>query len=152
MNRKGFSGDALKARREHRGLNYDEVYRELRVPASCIRAFEAENFDALPPIIYSQGFLKSYCEFLGVDPEPYLEALRTTDDVPASSRLMGLGRKVVSTGAGGSWVSDALAWAAISIILALGWFTYTVVVQPGAEQETQVQAETLEVTPPALPE
>ncbi|MEX2015000.1 MAG: helix-turn-helix domain-containing protein [Candidatus Hydrogenedentales bacterium] len=153
MNRKGFSGQELRARREKRGLNYDEVYRELRVPAYCIRAFESGDLDSLPALIYSQGFLKSYCEFLGVNPEPYVEALRATEEVPASSRFLGLGRKVVSTGAGGSWVGDALAWAAISIILALGWATYTIVVQPGADpQQTQVQADILEVTPPALPE
>jgi hypothetical protein len=47
-----------------------------RIRASYVEALEAEDFAALGGDVYAKGFLRSYAAFLGLDPEPLVEAFR----------------------------------------------------------------------------
>ena len=125
-----FPGEELRAQRELRDLSIEDVYRLLRVPASCIRALEAGDMTSLPALTYAMGFLRSYCEFLELDPDPYLDCLQECAAPAAAPGFLRM--KAYDKQHRPAWVSDAITWATISAILALGWFTYTVVVQPGA--------------------
>lgn len=147
MNQDRFPGGYLERRREELGLSVDDVYRKLRIPPSCVSAFESGNIEALPVETYSVGFLNTYCEFLGLDPEPWLEALRDAQ--------LAIGREGKTSAKPAheerpKWVRDAIAWVAVCAILALGWLAYTVVVQPGADDQEQVQAETHELEAPEM--
>lgn len=147
MNQDRFPGGYLERRREELGLSVDDVYRKLRIPPSCVSAFEAGAVESLPVETYSVGFLTTYCEFLGLDPEPWLDALRE-----CQLAVLREGKTTAKPDheQRPKWVRDAIAWVAVSAILALGWLAYTVVVQPGPESGERVQAETRELEPPEM--
>jgi cytoskeletal protein RodZ len=62
-------GDKLKAARESKGYNYDEVSRDTMIAARYIQALEEENFEVFPGEAYLLGFLRNYGEYLGLDPQ-----------------------------------------------------------------------------------
>src|SRR6516164_9329803 len=61
--------------RERRGLALATVEQETRIPARRLTALEEERFDLLPERIYALGFLRTYAEYLGLDPQPYVDEL-----------------------------------------------------------------------------
>jgi hypothetical protein len=68
-------GATLRGARERRGLTIEQVAQETRISARFLEALEAEEFDALPAPVYVRGFLRSYANFLKVDPQPLLDRL-----------------------------------------------------------------------------
>lgn len=69
-------GMTLAAQRQRHGLDRDEVARRLRIRPNYLEAIERGRFDQLPGRTYALGFLKTYAEFLGLDPEAVVEAYR----------------------------------------------------------------------------
>ncbi|MDO3379298.1 helix-turn-helix domain-containing protein [Geoalkalibacter halelectricus] len=61
-------GEKLKNRRQERGLSLDEVALQLRIRRQFIEALEDERWEAFPGETYLKGFLRSYAEFLDLDP------------------------------------------------------------------------------------
>ena len=62
-------GEYLKQMRESRGVSLEEVAEATKVKIQYLRALEEGRYDLLPPDIYVRGFLRSYAEYLGIDPE-----------------------------------------------------------------------------------
>ena len=149
MSQAEFPGDTLRARREACGLTLTDVYRRIHVPVEYIRALERGDLDALPGKTYTMGFLKSYCRFLELDPEPLADHFRGCTQSLAQDRLGATARGGGLPARRPLWLSEALAWGAICAILLLGWLTYSAVVRPLAENvDTRVNAGTIEATPP----
>jgi hypothetical protein len=61
--------------RERDGLDLATVEHETRIPTRRLTALEEERFDLLPERIYALGFLRTYAEYLGLDPQPYVDEL-----------------------------------------------------------------------------
>ncbi|MCL4240214.1 MAG: helix-turn-helix domain-containing protein [Dehalococcoidia bacterium] len=76
-------GDTLRSTREHRGLSIEQVAQDTRISARFLEALEAEQFDELPAPVYVRGFLRSYANYLKVDPQPLLDSLVGGERVPA---------------------------------------------------------------------
>lgn len=147
MNPIAFPGDELRERREQLGLTPDDVFRKIRVPSQYLLALERGDFRALPSVSYTQGFLRTYCDFLGLDAPRYVHSFRTCVR-PAPNRFLGMARDAGKPLP--DWAREFLAWCAICGILALCWFAYTVVVQPNADaQDGRVQAGTVELVLPS---
>ena len=150
MNTATFRGEKLRRRREERGLTVDDVYRKLRIPSDCVLCFESGRLEHLPVETYAVGFLRTYCEFLEMDPDPWIGALREFQVTCGSASGRNVRNFELSQR---PWIREAVAWASVSIVLALGWLTYAVVVQPTSDDSAkQVQAETREMQPPSLPQ
>jgi curved DNA-binding protein CbpA len=64
-----FSGHALKALREQRGVTLRALADTTKVSARYLELIEAENFDKLPARAYTRGFLSLYAKALGYEPE-----------------------------------------------------------------------------------
>jgi len=65
----GSIGDYLKTTREQQGLTVAEVARELYLEPHIVIALESEAKDKLPPVIFVQGYLRSYAKLLKLDAE-----------------------------------------------------------------------------------
>jgi hypothetical protein len=63
-------GEVLRSRREALGLTLEQVYAQLRIPVRSLRAIEEERFDLFDSPQYAKGFVRSYAELLGLEPEP----------------------------------------------------------------------------------
>ena len=62
-------GELLLTAREKRGLTLEAVSQESKIPVGTLQHLETDNFEAIPAKVYATGFLRTYGEILGLDPE-----------------------------------------------------------------------------------
>jgi cytoskeletal protein RodZ len=60
-------GERLRLAREAKGLSLDEVAGQTRIPVRHLQHIETGDWDALPAITYSVGFVRSYGNIVGLD-------------------------------------------------------------------------------------
>jgi len=65
------AGARLKKIRQERGLSLEEIQKKTRIHPNVLRAIEGDSLTDLSPI-YLKGFIKIYCNSLGLDPKEYL--------------------------------------------------------------------------------
>jgi hypothetical protein len=75
----------LRSTRERRGITVEQVAQDTRISLRFIEALEEEQFDELPAPVYVRGFLRSYANYLKLDPQPLLDQLVGGDRLPAGS-------------------------------------------------------------------
>ncbi|KVN83287.1 RodZ domain-containing protein [Burkholderia ubonensis] len=126
-------GGRLAQLREAKGWTVDDVSARLKVAPQKLRALESGDISHLPGVTFAIGVVRSYAKMLGVDPEPFAQALRRERgepevdlSMPASSGT-DLPRGRVSISLGGSsrhrpWLWGTAAAAAVLIAAAM-WHT-----------------------------
>jgi len=62
-----FDGPALKRVREKMGVSLGDIAVATRIQLQYLVGLEDENFEVLPPEVYTRGFVTSYAEFLSLD-------------------------------------------------------------------------------------
>jgi cytoskeletal protein RodZ len=78
-------GETLRTARVSRGIILEEVERETHVKYKYLVAIESNEFGEIPALAYVRAYVRKYAEFIGLDPEPLLEAIQST--VPATYKL-----------------------------------------------------------------
>ncbi|MGH2608579.1 MAG: helix-turn-helix domain-containing protein [Tepidiformaceae bacterium] len=68
-------GMTLRSARIQRGLSIEQVAQDTRISARFLEALEDEAFQELPAPVYVRGFLRSYANYLRLDPAPLLTQL-----------------------------------------------------------------------------
>ncbi|MBP2291834.1 helix-turn-helix domain-containing protein [Azospirillum rugosum] len=76
--------DTLRETRESLGYDLREVATMLRIRYPYLQAIESGRFDELPGAAYAAGFLRSYAECLGLDPEAIIT--RYKDEAAGKTR------------------------------------------------------------------
>ena len=71
-----YSGASLRALREAQAIDIATLSYELRIPKNYIEALELEDYDVLPGTTYGYGYIRSYCKFLNIDAQPYLDTYK----------------------------------------------------------------------------
>jgi cytoskeletal protein RodZ len=74
-------GQTLREARERKDVSESEAAAATRIKVQHIQALEHNEFDAIAAPIYVKGFLKLYAEYLGIDPNPLVDAY-TRDHAP----------------------------------------------------------------------
>lgn len=118
----GSIGEVLLRARQERGSSIEDVERAIKIRAKYIAAIEAEDFDVMPGDAYVAGFIKTYAQFLGIDPTGLLETYHSEHDSPPLAMpepIMSTRREHVRLPRP-VWVV-ALAVAAIALV---GWFAF----------------------------
>ena len=69
-------GERLRVAREAKGLTLDEVAGQTRIPVRHLQHIETGDWDALPAITYSVGFVRSYGNLVGLDGQALGQELR----------------------------------------------------------------------------
>ena len=149
MKQAEFAGARLRERRERRGLSQQDVFQQIHVPIQYIAALESARLDALPAPAYAVGFLASYCEFLELDPAPFVDQFHAASGQSGASHPRASWRVPWGNIERPSWYANAVTWSAICAVLLLAWLTYMTLVQPFVEERgTRVEADT--PAPPRL--
>lgn len=65
------AGAKLKKLRLEKGISLEEVQRKTKIQLDVLKSVEDDALANLNPV-YINGFLKIYCDFLGIDPWEYL--------------------------------------------------------------------------------
>jgi cytoskeleton protein RodZ len=68
-------GSTLRNARVQHGLTIDQVAQDTRISARFLEALEADRFEELPAPVYVRGFLRSYANYLKLDPAPLVASL-----------------------------------------------------------------------------
>jgi cytoskeleton protein RodZ len=66
-------GSSLREARLRQGLDFPEIEQATKIRAKYLHALEEEHFDLLPAQTYVKGFLRSYADYLGLDPQLYVD-------------------------------------------------------------------------------
>lgn len=91
-----FSGELLRSIREARGIDLKDVATRTKISVANLRAIEAEEYGALPAVVYLRGFVAEVAKFLRLDTEQvtrtYLRRYRrAVEATTARGRLRGGG-------------------------------------------------------------
>ena len=65
-------GKSLRLAREGKGLTVAQVADATHMAPKTVLDLEAENFSHIAAAIYGRGFVKLYCEAVGLDPKPFI--------------------------------------------------------------------------------
>jgi hypothetical protein len=67
-------GDQLRAARERRKTVLEQVSEETRIQLRYLEALERHDWECLPADVFTRGYLRTYAQYLGLDPEHLLKA------------------------------------------------------------------------------
>ena len=63
-------GETLRKAREAKGLSAGDIAKTTHIMVQMVEALEREDFSRIVAPIYGRGFVKLYCEAVGLDPKP----------------------------------------------------------------------------------
>ena len=66
-------GKILRTAREARGYSISQLAELTHITSSAIEDLENENFSRFPAPIYGRGFVKLYCEAVGLEAKPLVD-------------------------------------------------------------------------------
>jgi len=153
MSKARFPGNTLRERREQMGLSITDVHQLARVPVSAVEFLESGRLEQLPGA-YALGFLRSYCEFLGVPPEPFIAAFhahQAAERAGGRRRIFYWRARTAADENRGAWKEELVAWGVALVAILIVWAAYTTLVRPAVTQVApRVEAGTVEA--PAVPD
>jgi cytoskeletal protein RodZ len=71
-------GETLRQARLDKSVSLAEAAHDTRIRRSYLEALEAEDVAALPPAVYTRGFLRTYAEYLGLNAQSMVELYQPT--------------------------------------------------------------------------
>ena len=84
-------GQTLRAAREAKGLTTSELAARTHLLIQIVEGLENEDFRRIPAPIYGRGFVKLYCETVGLDPKPlqaeFMSLYSKSKDAPPKVKL-----------------------------------------------------------------
>ncbi len=89
-------GKTLRAAREAKGLSVGQVAEQTHMMVQTVEGLENENFDKIVAPIYGRGFVKLYCEAVGLDPKPMIDAFMAIYSDRHAAGAKGLPQKPVA--------------------------------------------------------
>ncbi|OIO37995.1 MAG: hypothetical protein COT00_04270 [Candidatus Omnitrophica bacterium CG07_land_8_20_14_0_80_50_8] len=71
-------GSALKEARNKKSISLEEVHSRIKIHPRVLQLLEEDKFEKLPSPLFVKSFLKSYAEFLEINPEELVRAYELT--------------------------------------------------------------------------
>jgi DnaJ-class molecular chaperone len=68
-----YRGKTLKQVREKMGIELQAISQETKISIKVLEGIEEEALEKLPPLVYLKGFLKSFAQYIGLDPQRVVE-------------------------------------------------------------------------------
>jgi cytoskeletal protein RodZ len=124
-------GEYLKQERELRHISLEEVAEGTKIAIYRLRAMEDNRWEDLPAEIFVKGFIKSYAEFIGLEPEDVLlryqelQAANVSEEErndPTCKQLLNYANKISLINR--NLVSAAVVFLVIILLLLLLWFLW----------------------------
>lgn len=66
-------GSKLRAAREIKGVDVSTAAEKTKILPQMLHELEADDFHRIAAPIYAKGFIRTYCEYLGIDPQPLID-------------------------------------------------------------------------------
>jgi cytoskeleton protein RodZ len=71
-------GETLRQARLDKSVSLADAARDTRIRRGYLEALESEDNASLPPAVYTRGFLRSYAEYLGLNPQAMVDLYQPT--------------------------------------------------------------------------
>ncbi len=142
-------GNSLKIVRERQGLSLVDVAARTRIRRQHLDAIEGGRFTELPGPIYITGFLRTYAETLGLDPEQVVQNFQSESDIARQRKelVFPMPRPEQRT--------PRLLLVLLALIVAIGayavWYRYQETFRSGAELVKAVPGRLADLVPPPTP-
>jgi cytoskeleton protein RodZ len=70
-------GNTLREARVRRNLTLQQVEEDTKIRVRYVQAMENEDFDVMPGATYVKGFLRTYADYLALDPDVIVDEYRS---------------------------------------------------------------------------
>lgn len=70
-------GIMLRSARRASGLPEGDLVEQLGLTYGALRALEADDYDRLPAAVYIKGYIRRYCDIVGINPRPVVECFES---------------------------------------------------------------------------
>src|SRR5262252_8170118 len=80
-------GASFKKARESKGISLDQIAKQTRISTRFLTAIENEEFHLLPGGIFSRGFVRSFAEAVGLDPDQAVADYAQLSSVPVPTAV-----------------------------------------------------------------
>lgn len=80
-------GEKLSALRRERGKSLPDIESATKIMGRMLSALENDRWDELPAPVYVRGYIRSYAQALGVDPEPLLAEYTRDTSAPHTEHV-----------------------------------------------------------------
>lgn len=77
----GRTGETLRAARLAKQVSLQQVEKETKIKLKHLEALESGQFANLPAPVYARAYLRTYAQYLGLDPAPLLRSFNEECDV-----------------------------------------------------------------------
>src|SRR5262249_43598801 len=81
-------GATFKKARESRGISLDQIAHETRISIRFLAAIENEEFQLLPGGVFNRGFVRSFAEAVGLDPDQAVADYERLSSVPQANDVL----------------------------------------------------------------
>jgi hypothetical protein len=109
-------GEFLRRERELRRISLDDVAERTKISRRYLEAIEEERYDRLPGEAFVRGFIRSYAQSVGLDPEDtlliYNHSRMLRDAAPIRTERLSLARR--------PWNERSLLWLLVVGVVIIG--------------------------------
>lgn len=134
-------GETLRQARLDKGVSLADAARETRIRRSYLEALESEDVAALPPPVYTRGFLRSYAEYLGLNAQAMVDLYQpTTRREPSPPLRPAVPRVAIPRQLPLRPMLIGLGVLAFLVLLVFAWSWYQDVQRSLRDQDTALRA------------
>jgi cytoskeleton protein RodZ len=133
-------GAFLRELRVKRGLSLDELSRATRVARPYLEALENDAFTSLPAPVFTRGFIRAYCQAVGVAADDALaryDGREVREGVAAPSPRGAVAASTSPTESDPRTRSAILVSFVLLVVLGVALFAVALVTQPAREQRAE---------------
>jgi cytoskeleton protein RodZ len=109
-------GEFLRRERELRHVTLDDIAERTKISRRYLEAIEEDRYDRLPGEAFVRGFIRSYAQFVGLDPEDalliYNQSRTVHDAAPTHPAATPLARQ--------AWHERSLLWLLVAGVIIVG--------------------------------
>lgn len=116
-------GDFLKRHREASGRTIDSIAKSTRISKMYLVAFEESDFSRFPPDAFARGFLRTYSQEIGIDPDEVVQKFESFRRATAPTQIRDLRQQPASLP---STKSPWMVWAVLGVIFVVGLFIFLI--------------------------
>ncbi|TAK89044.1 helix-turn-helix domain-containing protein [Patescibacteria group bacterium] len=113
-------GEILRQARTDKGLSLAEVEQATRIRGKYLTALEQGDYQTLPHLAYTKGFIQSYAELLEIDSQPLVE--RYQEELGQHQPQLGHPMGSISLGSTISPRKITLAVITLVVLMVVGYF------------------------------
>ena len=120
-------GEIFRDRRNERNLSLKEIETATSIRINYLQAIEEGKLHKMLSPIYSEGFIKQYAQYLGLDGARLLKEQLKNRSIPSKKHdfAYGLGTLEVRPTPGGNlkWLPNAL-WVGVTVIILIAAYGF----------------------------